>query len=291
MTTIDMTIRELLFWVVLGGSIGGLTAVLIRVKLANHGLLLEEISVRSRSLLYLAVCSLLIGSAAALAFQWVLISVGKFRSNTQLEDIVFILATSVAAGYVARWIFPMITSQSEELISKVESVNKKVKHVEDDMKATSLLTRAFLSPRPGAPRSEMQANRNNLDSYLKSHPTDRRTAITLASIYRANEDLGCAIAVLDLFLKAKADLQQFDKDYADALYNRACYKLLVSASTGDVGFKDQAYEDLKKSIEISPPKTVDAQSDEDLKPLWQEERFKTLVETFRPTVTELLSRE
>jgi hypothetical protein len=137
----------------------------------------------------------------------------------------------------------------------------------------------------------MQVNRNNLESYLKSHPTNRRAAITLASIYRVDEDLGCAIAVLDRFLKAKADLQELDKDYADALYNRACYKLLVSASTGDVRYKNQAYEDLKKSAEISPPKTVDAQSDEDLKPLWQEERFKTLVETFRPTVTELLSRE
>jgi len=101
MTTIDMTIRELLFWIVLGGSIGGVTAVLIRVRLVNDGLLVDELSARLRNLLYLAAFSSLIGSAAALAFQWILIGVGKFQSSTQIEDIMFILATSVVAGYVA----------------------------------------------------------------------------------------------------------------------------------------------------------------------------------------------
>jgi tetratricopeptide (TPR) repeat protein len=288
MTTIDMTIRELLFWIVLGGSIGGVTAVLIRVRLVNDGLLLDELSARSGNLLYLAVFSSLIGSAAALASQWILISVGKFQSSTQIDDIMFILATSVVAGYVARGLLPMITSQNDKLISKLESVDKRVEHVgkkfegvdkrvehiEDDLRETSLLMRAV---------------GNELESSLKSHPADRRAAIILATICRAHKDLGGAIAVLDCFLKAKADLQMFDKDYADALYNRACYNLLLSESTRDAKHKDQAYEDLKKSIEISPPNKVDAQSDEDLKSLWQEERFKALGRKYTPSVSAALA--
>jgi tetratricopeptide (TPR) repeat protein len=287
MTTIDMTIRELLFWIVLGGSIGGVTAVLIRVRLVNDGLLVDELSARSRNLLYLAAFSSLIGSAAALAFQWILIGVGKFQSSTQIEDIMFILATSVVAGYVARGILPMIASQSEKLIGRLESVDKKVEHVgkklesvdkkvedvEEDLRETSLLMRTV---------------GNELESYLRSHPTDRRSAIILATICRANKDLGGAIAILDRFLKAKADLQQFDKDYADALYNRACYNLLLSESTRDAKHKDQAYEDLKKSIEISPPNKVDAQSDEDFRPLWQEDRFKALGRKHTPSVSAAL---
>ena len=121
MTTIDMTIRELLFWIVLGGSIGGVTAVLIRVRLVNDGLLVDELSARSRNLLYLAAFSSLIGSAAALAFQWILIGVGKFQSSTQIEDIMFILATSVVAGYVARGILPMIKKVEDvEIASQSE---------------------------------------------------------------------------------------------------------------------------------------------------------------------------
>jgi len=288
MTTIDMTIRELLFWIVLGGSIGGVTAVLIRVRLVNDGLLLDELSARSGNLLYLAVFSSLIGSAAALASQWILIGVGKFQSSTQIDDIMFILATSVVAGYVARGMLPMITSQNDKLISKLESVDKRVEHVgkkfesvdkrvehiEDDLRETSLLMRAV---------------GNELESSLKSHPTDRRAAIISATVCRAHKDLGGAIAVLDRFLKAKADLQMFDKDYADALYNRACYNLLLSESTRDAKHKDQAYEDLKKSIEISPPNKVDAQSDEDLKPLWQEERFKALGRKYTPSVAAALA--
>ena len=287
MTTIDMTIRELLFWIVLGGSIGGVTAVLIRVRLVNDGLLVDELSARSRNLLYLAAFSSLIGSAAALAFQWILIGVGKFQSSTQIEDIMFILATSVVAGYVARGILPMIASQSEKLIGrlesvdkkvedvgkKLESVDKKVEDVEEDLRETSLLMRAV---------------GNELESYLRSHPTDRRSAIILATICRAHKDLGGAIAILDRFSKAKADLQQFDKDYADALYNRACYNLLLSESTRDAKHKDQAYEDLKKSIEISPPNKVDAQSDEDFRPLWQEDRFKALGRKHTPSVSAAL---
>jgi hypothetical protein len=287
MTTIDMTIRELLFWIVLGGSIGGVTAVLIRVRLVNDGLLVGELSARSRNLLYLAAFSSLIGSAAALAFQWILIGVGKFQSSTQIEDIMFILATSVVAGYVARGILPMIASQSEKPIGrlesidkkveyvgkKLESVDKKVEDVEEDLRETSLLMRTV---------------GNELESYLRSHPTDRRSAIILATICRAHKDLGGAIAILDRFLKAKADLPQFDKDYADALYNRACYNLLLSESTRDAKHKDQAYEDLKKSIEISPPNKVDAQSDEDFRPLWQEDRFKALGRKHTPSVSAAL---
>jgi tetratricopeptide (TPR) repeat protein len=287
MTTIDMTIRELLFWIVLGGSIGGVTAVLIRVRLVNDGLLVDELSARLRNLLYLAAFSSLIGSAAALAFQWILIGVGKFQSSTQIEDIMFILATSVVAGYVARGILPMIASQSEKLIGRLESVDKKVEHVgkklesvdkkvedvEEDLRETSLLMRAV---------------GNELESYLRSHPTDRRSAIILATICRAHKDLGGAIAILDRFLKAKADLQQFDKDYADALYNRACYNLLLLESTRDAKHKDQAYEDLKKSIEISPSNKVDAQSDEDFRPLWQEDRFKALGRKHTPSVSAAL---
>jgi tetratricopeptide (TPR) repeat protein len=182
----------------------------------------------------------------------------------------------------------MITSQSEKLISKLESFDKKVEHVgnklesvdkksehvEDDLRETSLLMRAV---------------GNELESYLKSHPTDRRSAIILARICRADKELGRAIAPLDRFLKAKADLQQCDKDYADALYNRACYNLLLSQSTRDAKYKDQAYEDVTKSLEISPPNQVDAQSDEDFKPLWQEERFKALGRTYTPSVSAALA--
>lgn len=93
----------------------------------------------------------------------------------------------------------------------------------------------------------------------------------------ADNDLGSALAALDRFLKAKAERgESDDKDYADALYNRACYKLKLWESTKREEYKHQAYEDLKRSIEISPENKVDAQNDEDLKPLREEGMFKAL---------------
>jgi hypothetical protein len=287
-----MTIHEFLSWVALGGSIGGVTAVLIKVKLTKDGLLLGDISVRSDSFLCLGVFSLLIGSAAALAFQWILIGINEFRSNTTIEDIVFILATSVVTGFVAREILPIITNQLEAQIrnvgQKVEHVHRevveKVEHVEQNVRETRMedyvITRGLASLNPNIPEFEVHKSRNELASYLELHPTARTVAIVLARLYAEAEDsedsLTQAIAVLGRFLKAKADLHQIDKDYADALYNRAFYYIQRWKKTADVRYKDQAYEDLTKSVEVFPLNKVDAQHDEDFTPLWDEDRFRAL---------------
>lgn len=54
-----MAISELLSWVVLGGSIGGIAATFIRVKVENDGMSLDEVRVRPKILLALASISLL----------------------------------------------------------------------------------------------------------------------------------------------------------------------------------------------------------------------------------------
>lgn len=278
-----MTICEVLSWIVLGGSIGGVTAMLIRVKVVKDGMLLDnDVTVRSRTLLGLAMFSSFIGSAAALAIQWLLIGINKFDSTADVKNTIFILAISVVAGYGARQILPMLTRRFEKELEDVkEDLTKDLtqtkKEVIQKVETVDRFTRSLTSLRPGAPKSELHENRSELESYLRSHPTDRRAAIILARICRADNDLGQAIAILDKFLKAKEGLKEFDKDYADALYNRACYKLkLWESNKQEVKYKDQAYEDLKRSIELSPPNKVDAESDEDFKALWQEDRFKAL---------------
>lgn len=283
-----MTICQLLFWIVLGGSIGGITAMLIRVKAVKDGTLLDEISVRPRSLFGQAISSLFIGSAAALAIQWILIAIGSFRSTIRVEDTMFIVAISVVAGYSAREILPMIAKRLGEEITRRElqetkkEVIERVKDVKEDlsgsMTETDLSTSALVYLSSGSLPFERHKIRNEMESYLESHPTARGIAIILARMCaEADNDLGSALAVLDRFLKAKTERRESgDKDYADALYNRACYKLKLWESHKREEYKNQAYEDLKRSIEISPENKVDAQNDKDLQLLRDEERFKAL---------------
>jgi hypothetical protein len=228
-----------------------------------------------------------IGSAAALAVQWGLISIGKFRSTTSLEDTIFILSISIIAGFGSRRILPIITDQLEKQIkdtqkqvtnvkAELEETKKETKIVAEKATESDVVARALASLRPGAPKSELREIRGELETLLNLHPKDRTVAITLGRVCRADNDLKAAIDTLDGFLKVKEEAHEFDKDFADALYNRACYKAKLWEATRDSSYRDQAYQDLERSIKISPFNKVDAQGDEDFKVLWDEDKFKNL---------------
>lgn len=181
----------------------------------------------------------------------------------------------------------MITNQLE---NQIRDTQQQVKGVKEDLEVTKnetqiiaekasesdVIARALASLRPGAPKSELREIRSELETILKLRPKDRTVAITLGRVCRADNDLGGAIDTLDDFLRAKEEALEFDKDYADALYNHACYKTKLWEATKDQTYLEQAYQDLEKSIEISPVNKADAQADEDFKVLWNEERFKRL---------------
>lgn len=180
-----MTICEVLFWIVLGGSIGGVTAMLIRVKVVKDSMLLDDdATVRSRTLLGLAIFSSFIGSAAALAIQWLLIGINKFESTADVKNTIFILVVSVVAGYSARQILPMLTRrferELEDVAQKVTNVERKVVHVEEDLTETKkeaeaaefkavetdLSTSGLVYLSSGAPPFERHRIRNEMESYL-----------------------------------------------------------------------------------------------------------------------------
>jgi hypothetical protein len=185
--------------------------MLIRVKVVKGGVLLDGESVRSKTLFGLAVfSSVIIGIAAALAIQWILIGISSFKSTIKLADTMFILAISVVAGYGAREILPAIARRIENEIIR-EEVQKEVQEttkemttkVKEQLEETDLVTRALATLNPETPHYALHQMRNEMESYLKSNPTARKVTIILARICRADNDLGKAIAVLYSFLKAR----------------------------------------------------------------------------------------
>lgn len=81
-----------------------------------------------------------------------------------------------------------------------------------------------------------------------------------------------------IFLKAKEEAREFDEDYGDVSYNRACYHCLLWTRTHDQQHKERAYLDLEKSIKYDSLCKRYAKTDPDFEPIWDEERFKQITD-------------
>ena len=111
----------------------------------------------------------------------------------------------------------------------------------------------MLTLRPDSPADEVNAGIHRLEIILREsekHPAtvqERTETIWLGRLYKRQKKYSAAIQWLDRFLKRKEAQQELDKDYADVLYNKACYLTLD-------GKLDAALEALKVSHLPSPNK-------------------------------------
>ena len=105
-------------------------------------------------------------------------------------------------------------------------------------------------------------------------PNNRRIGIVLSRLFRHQRDLPGAIKVLSEVLEVRRrQAITPNKDDADLCFNRACYRNLLAENIADEEGKKQmrdlAWDDLIRSIVISPENRKDARDDVDLKELWQ----------------------
>lgn len=121
-TAENLRMVELLCLISAGGSLGGVVAALSRLRIRDNRWRIDDAddaNIGGRDFTSLAIGSILIGIGGAIAVQWALISIGKFRSSAATDDQMFILALSVIAGYGARRILPMLTDQLEKQLGTV----------------------------------------------------------------------------------------------------------------------------------------------------------------------------
>jgi tetratricopeptide (TPR) repeat protein len=105
---------------------------------------------------------------------------------------------------------------------------------------------------------------------------ERTETIWIGRLYKKNNNFSEAIKWFDRFLKRKDASGERDKDYADVLYNKACYLSLN-------GQLDDALRCLGESISLSPINKQDARGDSDFDPLRREPR---LADAFNALVRE-----
>ena len=89
------------------------------------------------------------------------------------------------------------------------------------------------------------------------------------------------IGGLSDFIRGKEQRgEAVEKDTTDVLYNRACYFCLKSTKVHPEQrdrYKELAYSDLERSIQISPENKIDAAVDKDFESIRNESRFENLI--------------
>jgi hypothetical protein len=122
-----------------------------------------------------------------------------------------------------------------------------------------------------------------------AHPTDRRVVITLGRLLaqsssQSNRVTGLerAVDMLSKFVEIKKTKSEFDRDYADVLYNLACYKAQLSIAS-DIdperqrAYREQAIQDLQTSVNVSPDNAAAASGDPDFDALRNDPSFIRIV--------------
>lgn len=148
--------------------------------------------------------------------------------------------------------------------------------LESAMASATVLQRKYAGYEEGLEEPELSRSMETLNAYVNSHKADRM-AILLARLYQKSHDVEDAISVIDGYIKAKEAAGERDRDYADALYNRACYWLMIWSSKSDEVAKERAYDDLQASLSLWPENKLDAIRDPDFKAVAGEDRFKRLI--------------
>ena len=100
-------------------------------------------------------------------------------------------------------------------------------------------------------------------------------------MYKLQKNYQSAIKICDDFLEHKKLASELDKDYADVLYNKACYYALLYDETDEATKKEECKKaslaSLSRSIEISPDNKTDAETDQDFNALRSLPEFRDLI--------------
>jgi hypothetical protein len=179
---------------------------------------------------------------------------------------IFAAGISTLIGIVGWGISQFLQSNLTKEVQVYKDESEQVQHnVEDGV----IANRAFAALGPHSTISDRIELVAEVRKRLVEEPSNRLFTILIGRMLRKDESYSNATEELDKFIKYKDNEKEFDTDYADVLYNRACYK--TKASESDVRNGDNkarlksAFEDIKKSTSIDPKNFIDAQDDVDLK--------------------------
>lgn len=285
----DISIFLTLVWVLSGGALGGLCDFLNRFQIGNskegkkkepHDVSFQGIKIKLPHMIPFCLMNMILGIGGAVAILFTMISVGKFPQVATVEAQLLLFSISVVAGFGGRRFLELVTNSLEKQIGEAKEASDKAVKVseravyesmalKDELKIeaeeTIATSTSLATLREGSILSDRVDAIKKNEQILAKRPNNRALTILTGRLYRRNDNYEHGIETLTRYIRLKRELGERDEDLAAALYNRACYRVLLASEDGVPiqRLREQGLEDLKESVSLDLENAKDAKEDPD----------------------------
>jgi hypothetical protein len=293
----EMSWLTILLLMACAGAFGGVLDVLRLIDIKD--LLSEKAGPRFSWVIQGLLVGAVIGSGGAIAAIFVTGAADKFATVDTVANRLRLVSLGVISGFLGYRLLKSVANQLEKDVNDVKEKTqsqgkelidvkaKQEKALTDTKKDVDLVEAiGFGFAALGAPNvleSDLNTTVRRLEEARSAFPAHRRVGILLARLYHERlNSTEKAMEILTQVLEAKRqEHSDTDDDAADVLFNRACYSSILAGTQTDQKrgeeFRTKALADLALSVRYKPTNKKDAASDDDLKPLKDDVRFRDLI--------------
>lgn len=289
-SSMTMSWIEILALMLIPGAFGGILSVL---QLIDVPRLMDSAKLSvfvSRRRFYLAlILGAFGGCGGALAILLLGLWTKQLDDNlvaTTRNKLLF-CSLGVVSGFLGFRLLKSVASNLEKQIHDAElraedRIREMEKRLVEEDDIMSQAREAFRSKTVA--NADIEQVISAMEQVKRRRPADRTVAILIGNLYDKVGKHTEAISAVTDTLAAKGRLgKAADKDAADMLFNRACYRIpLFAAAENDEAkknvLKKEILEDLKTSFSYFPENKVIARGDEDLAALKNDPDFRALVD-------------
>jgi len=256
------------------GAAGGLVFVVSNIKLRFGELRFLEDRVQPRPLILFGICSILSGAGSAVALLFVLHFLQLLKTDDSADNTLFLASACLIAGIAAQRLIPRYTDALEQKVDSLARLNEQTREIAEE---TSLIAKAQSALRRDSPSTDKLKVADLIRQKLRGAPMDRTLTMYLGRLLRHGGQINLAIDELTKFIQRKESRGEFDKDYADVLYNLACYHAVEAKVKQSAEHRAKALDYLKKSVAVLPSNKKDAGEDGDFDALHQDHEFLNII--------------
>lgn len=213
-----------------------------------------------------AFCALLIGAVGALGFLFFTLAVGGITESveTNTEEKLRLIATSVISGFGARRMLPRMVGSLEKQIaqanqdaseakSSAANASSQVKQLEDELhsasqKISNMRIREKLNRSIDSPVSDRiwKQSLEDAKAAIQNGTASAGMWIDAARVEARRISPAAAIETLTAYIKhVQQDKLQLDQNFPTALYNRACYRAKLYSESKKHSDLQALIEDLR----------------------------------------------
>lgn len=217
----------------------------------------------------------ILGITGAGVFVFVAILLCKYNGEKfAATDVLFFTCISTSGGVLALGIIDAFTEKVKNDWLKIKNeIDRKIQQSEVRLEKPELIC-AAISAIKNKSDSEMHYLISKISSIYDNFKTDRPLTIQLARLYRWTDQIDKGICVLQAYLdeyKNPENLVGIEKiNYADILYNLACYKYIKFNEYPKEYLLNEVFKPISDSIRMNPRNMKQMEDDSDLKGIKEE---------------------